>query len=372
MRADVRRFSAELRTHITALYPDADSLDADAVRDLLGLPDVSCLQPGLLTQLAPRLHEALVRPVRHLVDGGGRRWRPYLMAKVIETLGGDSRRFGPILAAGELMHTGSLIVDDVEDGAGLRRGTRAAHLVYGMPVALNAGTAAYLAFHRALCAVVPDDAALRSAVQDVYLRALRAAHAGQGLDIAGLSTEMDTAVATGDPRALLDHVRLTHRLKSGVPVRAAFEVAALLTGAPARVRGGLGRYGEAIGVAYQITDDVLDLRGVVHEGVPTKAVAEDLRNGKVTMPLAHAVALLPRRRMGELWRRAREGRWTPESLREDVAVLTRCGALQACVEEADRLLDAAWRDLRPDLPRNRAALFVRAVARHTVHRARVA
>ncbi|MEU7106610.1 polyprenyl synthetase family protein [Streptomyces sp. NPDC046215] len=372
MREDMRCFAAALRVHIAQLYPDAADLGPDTVRDLLGLPDDLYLSPALLTQVASRLHETLVQPVRHLVDGGGQRWRPYLLAKVIDALGGDSRRFGPLLAAGELMHTGSLIVDDIEDGAGLRRGRQAAHLAFGVPTALNAGTAAYLAFHRALRTVLPDDPPLRTAVQDAYLQALRSAHAGQGLDIAGLGTEMDIAVETGDASLLLERVRLTHRLKSGVPVRAAFDVGALLTGAPPGLRQALCRFGEAIGTAYQITDDVLDLRGVTLSGVTTKAVAEDFRNGKVTMPLAHAVSLLPPERMRAMWQRVHQGRPTEESLREDVSALRECGALEACVKESEQLLDAAWTTLQPDMPRTPAALCIRAVAGYTVNRARVA
>lgn len=372
VRRDMLRFSTGIGAHLTALYPDADALDLTTTRDLLGLAEDQRLDPALAEQIAGRLHDTLVRPVRHLVDSGGHRWRPYLLAKVIDVLGGDSERFAPLLAAGELMHTGSLIVDDIEDDAGLRRGRAASHTVFGTAVALNAGTAAYFAFDRALHLVLPDDVPLRCAVQGAYLRALRSAHAGQALDIVGLREQMDTAVATGQAGPLLEQVRLTHRLKSGIPVRTAFEVGALLVGAPPDLRRGLQRFGEAIGTAYQVTDDVLDLRGVMRAGAPTKTVAEDLRNGKVTMPLAHAVALLPRPELADMWQRIRGGAVTGGTVRDVVSVLESCGALHACVEETERMLQPAWTALRPLLPRTRPALFIQALARFTVRRARVA
>ncbi|WP_167532654.1 polyprenyl synthetase family protein [Streptomyces alboniger] len=372
VRRDMRRFATDITAHINALYPDADALDLPGVRGLLGLSEDQELAPALAARVSGRLHETLVRPVRHLVDSGGQRWRPYLLAKVIDVLGGDSEHFAPLLAAGELMHTGSLIIDDIEDEARLRRGEAAAHTVYGTPVALNAGSAAFFAFDRALHMVLPDDVPLRCAVQGAYLTALRAAHAGQALDILGLREEMDAAVATGEAEPLLDQVRLTHRLKSGIPVRTAFEVGALLVGASPRLRRALQCFGEAIGTAYQVTDDVLDLRGVVRAGTPTKSVAEDLRNGKVTMPLAHAVALLPRQDLAVVWHRIREGGMTEDDVREVIAALESCGALDACVQETERMLEPAWAELKPLIPRTRQALFIEALARHTVRRARVA
>ncbi|UNO38471.1 polyprenyl synthetase family protein [Streptomyces sp. MST-110588] len=372
LRRDMRRFAAQLSAHINALYPDTNALNLDVTRELLGLSPDQELPPALAGHVQDRVHRTLVRPVRHLVDAGGQRWRPYLLAKIIHVLGGDSVFYTPLLAAGELMHTGSLIIDDVQDEAPVRRGRAAAHTVYGTPTALNAGTAAFFAFDRALRRVVPDDVVLRCAVQDAYLSALRAAHAGQALDILGLREEMDTAVATGNAGPLLDQVRLTHRLKSGAPVRAAFHVGALLVGSSAELSGALQRFGEAVGTAYQITDDVLDLRGVVRAGAPTKSVAEDLRNGKVTMPLAHAVALLPRRDVEAVWHLVRDGHLSEDGVREAIGALETCGAVDACVDEAERMLLAAWEQVKPLLPGTRQSCFIHALARHTVRRVRVA
>ncbi|MFD0355476.1 polyprenyl synthetase family protein [Streptomyces sp. NPDC127110] len=81
--------------------------------------------PYGVARLERRLHAALVAPVRHLFDGGGRRWRPRLMAAVVEALGADSRPYGPLMAACELIHTGSLMIDGIQDEAPLRRGRRA-------------------------------------------------------------------------------------------------------------------------------------------------------------------------------------------------------------------------------------------------------
>lgn len=299
---------------------------------------------------AARLHAALTAPVRYLVGSGGRRWRPGLMMAVIDLLGGDSEHFGPLVASMELAHTGSLMVDDVEDGAPLRRGRDTAHITFGTATAINAGTSAYLALDRAVRLTVPHDMELRARLYGAYLAALRAAHAGQALDIQGHRAEMEQAVLTGDARPVLDAVRLTHRLKSGAMVGAGFEAAALVCAAGPRQRAALMGFGSAIGTAYQITDDVADLEGVVRDGEVTKQVGEDLCNGKVTMPLAHAVTRLPRADMTRLWEAVRDGGAEGPTVMRAAQELRDCGALSACVQEAEALVTAAWSRLQPTLP----------------------
>ncbi|MFF3485689.1 polyprenyl synthetase family protein [Streptomyces sp. NPDC002701] len=328
---------------------------------------VAGLGADVCDRIGLRLHQALAEPVRHLVDAGGRRWRPGLVAEAIEVLGGDSERYGPMCAALELAHTGSLMVDDVQDDSPLRRGLPTAHGVFGVATALNAGTNAYFAMDRAIRMTLADDPLLGGALRDAFLAALRSAHAGQALDITGHHTEMEHAVATGDARQVLELVRLSHRLKSGAMPAAGFEFAALLTGAGEDLRQALVAFGEAVGTAYQITDDVADLTGVTHHGNSTKQVGEDVRNGKVTMPLAHAVTRLPADRLRDLWDVVR----TPtasEQERADVrSALLDCGAATVCAQEADALLHRAWDRLEAVLPRSPRVQRLRDMAWRTVH-----
>ncbi|WP_308343249.1 polyprenyl synthetase family protein [Streptomyces sp. MK37H] len=87
----------------------------------------------------------------------------------------------------------------------------------------------------------------------LYLRNLRAAHAGQALDIAGHHTAFDEAVATGDARTLLGQIRPAHRLKTGMLIRSTAEVSAILDGADETQLAAVCEYFEAVGIAYQIT-----------------------------------------------------------------------------------------------------------------------
>ncbi|WP_260868013.1 polyprenyl synthetase family protein [Streptomyces sp. SAJ15] len=327
------------------------------------------LNGSLDGSLDRRIHAALVAPVRHLLDSGGRRWRPRLMTAVIEALGGDGARFGTLLAACELLHTGSLMIDDIQDRAPLRRGRRTAHTVYGTAATITAGTAAYFCLDRAIRRTLPPDPRLRTAVYEIYLTALRAAHAGQALDLQGHDEEMDLAVERGDVRPLLRMLTLTHRLKSGAPVRALFETAAVVGGATAGQRAALGALGEAVGMAYQITDDVADLRGVANEGGETKRVAEDLHNAKVTFPLAYAVTRLSGPEAAALWERLRGGP-DARAVRRIARTIEACGALDRCEQRAAGLVEEAWAAVAEELPATAAARRLRHLADATVRRPR--
>src|SRR5206468_7485182 len=93
---------------------------------------------------------ALLAPIREITDRGGKSWRSYAALACCDVVKGDSRKFVQWLAMPELLHVGSLIVDDVQDQSELRRGGKACHLIYGEPLAINAGTAAYFITQRLL------------------------------------------------------------------------------------------------------------------------------------------------------------------------------------------------------------------------------
>ena len=85
----------------------------------------------------------MIKPIREITDRGGKGWRSYAAITCCDIVGGDSRKFVEWLAMPELMHVGSLIVDDVEDKSVVRRGGPTAHMLYGEAQAINSGTAAY-------------------------------------------------------------------------------------------------------------------------------------------------------------------------------------------------------------------------------------
>src|SRR5262249_42041876 len=194
---------------------------------------------------------AVIQPLREMIDRGGKAWRSYALLACIDAVGGDSQPFTGILPVPELLHTGSLIVDDVEDRSSVRRGGPACHEIYGEALAINAGNAAYF-----LGEVLLDNIKLTDAqklrLYDLYFEALRAAHAGQAIDIDGLDYLMPQVVENGDGDLIEQRVLAVHRLKSAVPVRSIAMMGAVIGGGAQAQVEGLGHFFEMIGLAFQI------------------------------------------------------------------------------------------------------------------------
>lgn len=143
----------------------------------------------------------------------------------------------------EILHAGSLIVDDVEDHSDQRRGLPALHLLVGEPLAINTGTWMYF-WALAELARLPLPGALELAVT-----ALVRCHQGQALDLS-------TRIVDLAPRDVPTVVATTTALKTGVLCRLALELGALAAGAPPELRTRIGDLGEAAGCALQMLDDL--------------------------------------------------------------------------------------------------------------------
>ncbi|MFJ9597919.1 polyprenyl synthetase family protein [Streptomyces virginiae] len=360
----LNRLQAVTRREVNRLYPDHPSpATTAALMGGTGTPTT-----GLCDRT---VHDTLVKPIRHLTDAGGRGWRTYVCCAAIELLGTSSAPYAPLMAMVEVIHSANLAIDDVQDGSLSRRGVPAVHTVYGMPTAVNAATAAYFVFDRVFEEILPPDDSLRLRVYQKCVRCLGAAHGGQAVDIAGHSLAMDTAVAAHDSAEVLARVQAAHRFKAGLPARCFAEIGASIAGADEQTTSLLGDYFEAVGTAYQITDDLLDLHGATvppEPGERRKHCGEDLAAGKVTMPLARAVPLLPPDEIARLWAAVRDGGADPCTVREVATAIVDSGAVQACYQEAESMVDAAWRRLDPFLPNSVTKVMVRALGTYAAVR----
>jgi geranylgeranyl pyrophosphate synthase len=298
----------------------------------------------------------VLEPIRYVVHNGGKAWRSFGFLACFDAAGGDAEAFREWLALPELVHVGSLIVDDVQDQSELRRGSLACHRVYGEPLAINAGTACYFLAELILANTRLSDRKLARSYE-LYFEAMRAAHAGQALDIDGPHRLMADAVESGDGTLLERQVLAVHRLKSAVPPASLARVAALLSDASSEVEEALAGLFESYGVAFQIVDDVLNLRGF--EG-DTKTRGEDIREGKVTAPVARAMSLLSPEERRRLWCILQARTSDPAVIADAIALLEGCGALTACERQARELVEGAWPVVDERLPDSHAKVKLRA------------
>lgn len=227
--------------------------------------DLECAWPSVIDAatceasvgfaLDPAMHELLserlARPLRGLIDRGGKRWRMILGALAHGACRGTRPLTDPAFAAIELLHTASLVIDDIQDESEERRNGPAVHTLYGVPTALGAANTAYFrAF--GLLAHLPDEQRLRA--YDVFLQELHAAHVGQSIDLLE-----DPDLARHDSNTLRNRYYAMAGAKSGALVRMAGSLGAILADAPLAWEETLRNWGTHLGIAYQIVDDIDDL-----------------------------------------------------------------------------------------------------------------
>jgi geranylgeranyl pyrophosphate synthase len=226
-----------------------------------------------------RLHQAM----RHSVFAGGKRLRPILCLAAAEALGGERDAVREPAAGLEMIHTYSLVHDDLPalDDDRLRRGQPTCHVVYGEATAILAGDALLTHGLGVLGTRPPGEA--HSSARTRAFEAVAIA-IGTGGMIGG---QMEDLEAENAPATEAQVARI-HENKTGRLIRASLAVGAHLSRADAATLARLDDYGRAIGLAFQIKDDLLDV-----EGSPAdlgKASKKDAGAGKATFPAVWGVA----------------------------------------------------------------------------------
>ena len=311
------------------------------------------------------MQRVLIEPIREITDRMGKAWRSYAAVMCYHALRGDRTRRDTIdvlLSLTEVIHVGSLIVDDVEDGSPTRRGGPACHVAHGVPLAVNAGTFCYFVW-QSWFARLGLSAAAKLQIYDSYFEFMRLAHLGQALDIQGVTPSLtDEIVATGEIARLTRQMHDVYLFKTGAPASIFARIGAIVAGGSDVAVRALGELFEALGIAFQIMDDVQNLKGFI--GDPKHG--EDLTQGKVTMTVLEAMRMLDQRDRRELWERIARCGQEPELVPSIVDTLDRCGAFTACRDQANALIENAWRGVAPLLEDSIAKVMLRSFCFYVV------
>lgn len=308
--------------------------------------------------------KALIDPIRTIIDRGGKSWRSYAALACCDIVGGNSQEAIEWLSLPELMHVGSLIVDDVQDQSDIRRGLPTCHKIYGEPIAINAGSAAYFIGQISVYnADIPDAKKLR--IYHMYFETLRAAHSGQALDLYGLDYMMDDVVENGKGDLLVQRSIAIHRLKSAAPASYLAKIGAILGDGTEEQVEGLGIYYDALGIAFQIIDDTLNIKGFQDD---LKTVCEDITAGKITYPIAVAMCYLNLEDRKRLWEIVKSKTDNLETLSETVQLLNKFEVLEKCTQDAKDIVDKAWKKLDPLVKDSMVKLNLRAFSWYILDR----
>ena len=209
----------------------------------------------------------------------GKRLRPLLCLLACAEVGGDPLQAMPAAVAIELLHNFSLIHDDIEDGDETRRHRPTVWKVWGVPQAINTGDAMYTLAYRALQRLQQRGVSPETTLQvlDLFTRTCLQLTEGQYLDMRFETCETVTEA---------EYMRMIHG-KTASLVGASVAIGGLVGGAPASVSGALRRFGEAVGLTFQVQDDLLGIWG--DPAVTGKPAGNDLLRRKKSLPVVYTL-----------------------------------------------------------------------------------
>ena len=226
----------------------------------------------LLTE-SGQLYDSVLSAARYSIIDGGKRIRPFILTEFYKICGGDDDCAMNFAAAIEMIHTYSLIHDDLPcmDNDDFRRGKPSSHKEFGEAMALLAGdTLLTEAFNVASKTIgIPADRIVKALNILAENAGVSGMIGGQVIDLEGEKTGL-----TADDRLLM------YKLKTGALIKASAQIGATLAGADDDLEALAAEYGENLGIAFQLVDDILDYEGDFEAlGKPT---GSDEKNGKVT------------------------------------------------------------------------------------------
>ena len=228
--------------------------------------------------LPPRLHQAM----RYALLAGGKRLRPILALAAAEAVGGDGNALIREACALELIHTYSLIHDDLPamDNDAFRRGQPTTHMVFGEAMAILAGDALLTEAFAILSSSTPNRSSAQHIIEVIKL--IAEAAGSRGL-IGGQVVDLESEEKAIDKNQL-DYI---HTHKTGCLITASVILGAILAGSTSQQIACLRDYGAAIGLAFQITDDIL----AITESTQTlgKTAGSDQKKNKATYPALHGL-----------------------------------------------------------------------------------
>jgi len=285
------------------------------------------------------LDKTVADPIWDFLDRGGKRWRPSLFLLIVESLGKDSEALQEFAIIPEVVHNGTIMVDDIEDNSEFRRGKPCTHKLFGLDVAINAGNSMY---YLPLLTLIKNRDKIGTdklnRIYEIYTKEMINISLGQAMDIA-----WHKGLADADQLTKTQYLQMC-AYKTGTLTRMAAKIAAVLCDASEDTVERLGRFAEAIGVAFQIQDDVLDLTSkkfAEKKGGRGQDITEGKRSLVVIHTLEKAKSADKKRLIKILTLRT-----TDQKLKDEaIAIMKRYGSIEYAKQFAMRMVAESWKEV---------------------------
>jgi geranylgeranyl diphosphate synthase type I len=320
------------------------------------------LDPPRYSYSLDALNKVVAGPIWEFLDRGGKRWRPTLFLLVCEALGKNPEDYVDFAIIPEVIHNGTLMVDDIEDSSEYRRGKPCTYKVYGLDVAINAGNAMY---YLPLLPLLEKREKLSpqkiSRIYEVYTQEMINVSLGQAMDIA-----WHRALANADKIDEKDYLQMC-AYKTGTLARMAAKIAGVLADAGDEVVEKLGDFAESVGVAFQIQDDILDLTGEEF-GDKKGGRGLDITEGKRSLLVIHALRCAKTRDRKKLIEIL--NMHTSDQGFRDVAIeiMKKCGSIEYAKRVARRMVKESWSEVETLISASAGKEKLRAFAAFLIER----
>ena len=278
---------------------------------------------------------------KHLIEAGGKRLRPFLVLKACELVGGDREDALPMAAAVELLHTFTLVHDDIMDSDDKRRGKPTVHTLWGIPIAISAGDMLYAkAYEAVLSSLKSSKVSLKRILKILSLitEATISICEGQALDIIFEKRELISEE---------EYFTMITKKTAGL-LETSTKVGAIVGGGKAAQVRLLGRYAYYSGLAFQVIDDYLGI--TADEKILGKPVGSDIREGKRTLILIHALNHATETERKQMYSVLGHEDATPTEIEEVSQIIHSLGSLDHAYKKAEQLVVKAKHQLSPFPP----------------------
>lgn len=305
---------------------------------------------------------ALIEPSWEFLSRGGKRWRPALFLLITEAIGGDVKKVKDFAIIPELIHEGTIIIDDLEDKAELRRGKPALHKIFGVDIALNAGNFLYFL---PLLALIKNQKKFKPEIlvkaYETYIQEMTNLGFGQGTDIYWHKGRVEKIEEK-------EYLQMC-AFKTGCLSRLAAKMAVILSDGSEELAEKLGQMAEAIGVAFQIQDDILDLtlKGEERKRFG-KSSGNDIKEGKRTLMVIHTLKKADQKDKKRLLEILNKHTKDLDEIKEAIGIIKKYGSIEYTKRVAQKIVSDAWGEIAQLLPESRAKKRLSAFINYLIKR----
>jgi geranylgeranyl diphosphate synthase type I len=292
------------------------------------------------------LNKALAEPIWEFLDRGGKKWRPGLFLLICEALGKRADDFLDFAIIPEVIHNGTLMVDDIEDMSQLRRGKPCTYKIFGLDIAVNAGNAMY---YLPLLPLMEkrDEISIENSrrIYEIYAQEMVNLSLGQAMDVA-----WHRGLADANELDEEDYLQMC-AYKTGTLARMSAKIASVLAGANDELVDELGCLAECVGIAFQMQDDVLDLTSTEFE-TKKGGRGQDVTEGKRSLIVIHTLKLAnseDKKRLVEIL----NAHTSNQKLRDEaIMIMIKYGSVEHVRRLAKRIVEDSWRRVERLLPQS--------------------